>query len=97
MTKAEKRQRMGEIVERLKLVYPEPVCALEYGGEPWRLMVMARLSAQCTDARVNVVCRELFGRFPTLEALEDAPLEDIAEIVRPWVLWNTNSSNLKDE
>ena len=88
---------MGEIVAALEELYPDSSCALEYGGEPWRLMVMARLSAQCTDARVNVVCRELFGRFPTLEALADAPLEEIAEIVRPCGLWNTKSRNIKDE
>ena len=88
---------MGEIVAALEELYPDSSCALEYGGEPWRLMVMARLSAQCTDARVNIVCRELFRRFPTLDALADAPIEEIAEIVRPCGLWNTKSRNIKDE
>ena len=88
---------MAEIVEVLEGIYPEAICALEHGGEPWRLMVMARLSAQCTDARVNEVCKTLFERFPTLEALADAPLEDIADIVRPCGLWQTKSRNIKDE
>ena len=48
---------MAKIVDRLKAVYPEAICALESGGVAWRLLVMARLSAQCTDARVNIVCR----------------------------------------
>ena len=97
MTDAAKRRRMAEIVEALEGIYPEAVCALEHGGEPWRLMVMARLSAQCTDARVNEVCRVLFDRFPTLDALADAPLEQIADVVRPCGLWQTKSRNIKDE
>ena len=65
MTKTQKKKVMAEIVERLKGVYPEALCALESGGVAWRLLVMARLSAQCTDARVNIVCRDLFRKsFP---------------------------------
>ena len=75
MTDAQKKKRMAAIVAELEVIYPDAACALEYSGEPWRLMVMARLSAQCTDARVNTVCRELFEKFPTLDALADAPLE----------------------
>ncbi len=87
---------MAEIVARLEGIYPQSVCALEYGGEPWRLLVMARLSAQCTDARVNIVCRELFSKFPTLEAMAQAPLGEIAEIVKPCGLWQKKSENIKD-
>ena len=88
---------MAQIVCALRELYPDSACALEYGGQPWRLMVMARLSAQCTDARVNEVCRELFYRFPTLDALADAPVEQIAEIVRPCGLWQKKSENIKEE
>lgn len=97
MTNKEKKERMSRIVTELEGIYPEAVCALEYGGEAWRLMVMARLSAQCTDARVNEVCRVLFNRFPTLDALADAPLKAIAEIVRPCGLWQKKSENIKQE
>lgn len=97
MTDAQKKRRMKEIVAALEKKYPDATCALEYGGEPWRLMVMARLSAQCTDARVNEVCRVLFDRFPTLDALADAPLSEIAEIIRPCGLWQKKSENIKDE
>lgn len=97
MTDAQKRGRMREIVAALEEKYPDATCALEYGGEPWRLMVMARLSAQCTDARVNEVCRVLFEKFPTLDALADAPLSEIAEIIRPCGLWQKKSENIKDE
>ena len=78
----EQKARMAAIVARLEEIYPQAVCALEFGGEPWRLMVMGRLSAQCTDARVNIVCGELFEVYPTLDALADAPLEDIERIIR---------------
>ena len=95
-SKQHKRERMAEIVERLEGIYPNAVCALEYGGEPWKLLVMARLSAQCTDARVNIVCRELFARFPTLDALANAPLEDIEDIVRPCGLFRTKAKSIKE-
>ena len=86
---------MAAIVERLKEIYPESVCALEYGGEPWKLLVMGRLSAQCTDARVNIVCRELFAKYPTADALADAELADIEEIVRPCGLFRTKADSIK--
>ena len=86
---------MAAIVDRLKGIYPESVCALESGGIPWRLLVMARLSAQCTDARVNIVCRELFSVYPTLDALANAPLEDIENIIRPCGLFRTKADSIK--
>ena len=96
MTKKEKKARLGAIVERLKDVYPEATCALEYGGDPWRLLVMGRLSAQCTDARVNIVCRELFREFPTPEAMADADLSRIEEIVKPCGLYRMKASSIKE-
>ena len=96
MTKAQKKARMAEIVVALENIYPDAVCALEYGGEPWRLLVMARLSAQCTDARVNIVCRELFAVYPTLSDLADAPLERIEEIIRPCGLFHTKAQSIKE-
>ena len=95
MNKKQKREVMAAIVERLKEIYPESVCALEYGGEPWKLLVMGRLSAQCTDARVNIVCRELFAKYPTADALADAELADIEEIVRPCGLFRTKADSIK--
>lgn len=94
MTKREKRERMAEIVERLKLRYPEPTCALEYGGDGWRLLVMGRLSAQCTDKRVNIVCRELFAKYPTAEAMAAAELSEVENIVRPCGLYHTKAENI---
>ena len=94
---SKKRERMAAIVAELERIYPDATCALEYGGEPWRLLVMARLSAQCTDARVNIVSRELFSRFPTVDALADAPIEEIEEIVRPCGLFRTKAASIREE
>ena len=96
MKKSEKKEKIALIGKELKKVYPEAVCALEYGGEAWRLLVMGRLSAQCTDARVNIVCRELFSAYPTCRSLADAPLEKIEEIIRPCGLFRTKAKNIKD-
>ena len=95
MTKAQKKQAIAAIVEALKTLYPAAECALKYDGEPWKLLVMGRLSAQCTDARVNIVCEELFARFPTPEALADAPLSEIENTVRPCGLYHTKAQNLR--
>ena len=84
------------IVEELKKVYPEPVCALESSGDPWKLLVMGRLSAQCTDARVNIVCRDLFARFPTAWEMANADLAEVEEIVRPCGLYHTKAQNIID-
>ena len=96
MTNAQKKQRMAAIVERLKEVYPEALCALDWQGEPWRLLIMGRLSAQCTDARVNLVCRELFDLYPTPKSVADAPLEELERIIRPCGLFRVKAQNTKD-
>ncbi len=96
MTKNEKRKIMAEIVERLKKVYPDAECALEYGGDPWRLLVMGRLSAQCTDARVNIVCKTLFEKYPDAEAMACAETEEIEEIIKPCGLYRMKADNLRE-
>ena len=96
MKKEDKRKRIAFIIEELKLIYPEATCALEFDGAPWTLLVMGRLSAQCTDARVNIVCRELFATFPTCESLANASYEEIEEIIRPCGLFRTKAKSIKD-
>ena len=96
MTKAEKRERLSLIVERLKEIYPEAECALHYGGDPWKLLVMGRLSAQCTDARVNIVCEELFDKFPNAEAMAYGDLSEIEEIVKPCGLYRMKADNIRE-
>ena len=96
MTKKEKKIIMAEVVSRLEELYPDALCALEWNGEPWRLLVMGRLSAQCTDARVNIVCRELFARYPTCSDLADAPLSAIEDIIRPCGLFRSKAKSIKE-
>ena len=96
MKKEEKIKQIALIIEELKKIYPEATCALEFDGAPWKLLVMGRLSAQCTDARVNIVCRELFATFPTCESLAAASYEEIEEIIRPCGLFRTKAKNIKD-
>ncbi|MBQ9773837.1 MAG: endonuclease III [Clostridia bacterium] len=96
MTQRQKKERMAKIHERLAAVYPEALCALEWQGEPWKLLIMGRLSAQCTDARVNIVCRELFVRYPSPEAIASAPLSDLEEIIRPCGLYRVKAQSTKD-
>ena len=96
MNKSEKKRRLALIIERLAELYPEAECALEYGGDPWKLLIMARLSAQCTDLRVNIVSKTLFERFPDAFAMANAPLEEIEQIVKPCGLYRMKAANIKD-
>ena len=96
MRKMDNKKRAALAVELLKGVYPDAACALEWGGEDgWKLLIMGRLSAQCTDARVNIVCRELFAAFPTLESVAGASLEELENIVRPCGLYRMKAKEIK--
>lgn len=93
-----RKQIIDEVVSRLKTVYPDAMCALEWGGgveNAWKLLVMGRLSAQCTDARVNIVCRELFEKYPTAQALGDGDITEIENIVKPCGLYRMKASDIK--
>ena len=97
MKDAERLMAKGKAaVEILRQRYPDAECSLESGGDPWRLLVMARLSAQCTDARVNIVCRDLFREIPDAQAMADAPLAQIEELIRPCGLFRTKAKSLKE-
>lgn len=96
LSKKEKKARMREIVSLLEARYPEVICALEYEGDPWKLLVMGRLSAQCTDARVNIACRDLFAHFPTAEALACAPIGAVEADVRQCGLYHVKAQNIID-
>lgn len=96
MTKREKRERMLTVIERLKAVYPDAECALLYNGDPWRLLVMGRLSAQCTDKRVNEVSEELFTVFPNAEAMAEGDISEIERIVKPCGLYRMKAANIRD-
>lgn len=88
-----KKQRTLEIIERLKKEYPDAACTLDY-DQAWKLLVSVRLAAQCTDARVNVVVEGLFEKYPSVEALVAADVEDIEAIVRPCGLGKSKARDI---
>ena len=93
MTKKELARLCAAELEKL---YPDAVCSLEHEGEAWKLLIMARLSAQCTDARVNTVSKELWKKYPTLQSIADAPLSSLEEAVRPCGLYKTKAKSIKE-
>lgn len=88
-----KKQRALEIIERLKKEYPQADCTLEY-DQAWKLLVSVRLAAQCTDARVNVVVEKLYEKYPDVNALAEAPVEEIEKIVHPCGLGNSKARDI---
>ena len=71
---------INAIIDELKQLYPDALCALHYNND-YELMIAVRLSAQCTDARVNLVTPALFAKYPTLEAMANASIEDVEQLV----------------
>ena len=88
-----KKQRALRAIEALKAQYPEGICSLRY-EKPLELLIATRLSAQCTDARVNLVTPALFERFPTLEAFADADPEEVGTYVRSCGLYKTKARDI---
>ena len=91
-----KKLRAAEIVAALEAYYPSAECALEYDGDPWRLLVMGRLSAQCTDARVNIVCRELFSVYPDCNAMAEADLPTLERLIYSCGVYKVKAANIRD-
>lgn len=92
----EKRRRALAVIELLKERYPNAECALKYEGDPWKLLVMGRLSAQCTDERVNLVCKELFAKYRNCDEMANADIADIERIIHSCGLYKMKAKNLKD-
>ncbi len=88
-----KKQLAKEIIERLKKAYPDAGCTLDY-DDAWKLLVSVRLAAQCTDARVNVVVEGLYEKYPSVEALAAADVDDIEAIVRPCGLGRSKARDI---
>lgn len=88
-----KKKLALEIIDRLKKEYPDAQCSLDY-NEAWKLLVSVRLAAQCTDARVNIVVEKLYEKFPDVNALAEASVEEIEEIVRPCGLGHSKARDI---
>ncbi len=80
-------------VEGLRAEYPDAICSLNY-TDPFQLLIATRLSAQCTDARVNMVTPALFAAFPTAEAMADAELSEVEELIKTCGLYKTKARDL---
>ena len=89
----EKKELALEVIRRLKEEYPLADCTLDY-DHAWQLLVEVRLAAQCTDARVNVVVKELFAKYPDVISLAAAEPEEIEKIVRPCGLGRSKARDI---
>ena len=88
-----KKKLAKEVIARLKAEYPDAGCTLDY-DQAWKLLVSVRLAAQCTDARVNVVVEDLYAKFPDVNALAEADVDDIEKIVRPCGLGRSKARDI---
>ena len=92
MTKKEKAKLFDEY---LKNLYGDVECGLDSGGDPFRLLVMAILSAQCTDARVNIVSKTLFEKLPDARSMAESKEGELEELIRSVGLYNSKAKNLR--
>lgn len=81
--------------EELEKIYPDIDCTLSY-SKPYELMFAARLAAQCTDARVNVITKTLFVKYPNLQAFADADLAELEQDVKPCGFYHTKAKSIKE-
>ena len=89
-TKEETALKACDILEE---IYPDSMCALKY-EKPYELLIAVRLSAQCTDARVNIVTESLFKKYPTLESFANAELSELEQDVKPCGFYRTKAESI---
>lgn len=87
------KQDIDAIIQRLKELYPDAICSLEYEKD-YELLFSVRLSAQCTDARVNLVTPALFARYPTLEAFAGADEDEVGQYVHSCGFWRAKAHDI---
>ena len=87
------KREIEAIIQRLKDIYPDAVCSLEYEKD-YELLISVRLSAQCTDARDNLVTPALFARYPTLEAFAEADVEEVGRYVHSCGFWRAKAKDI---
>lgn len=88
-----KKELAEKVIAILEGVYPDALCSLVY-TKPHELMIAGRLSAQCTDARVNIVTKELFEKYKSIDDFAEAELEDIERIIKPCGLYKTKAKSV---
>lgn len=90
-----KKERALKVTEALKALYPEAICSLN-SSNPFELLVAVRLSAQCTDARVNLVTPALFDKYRTLDDYCNADVEDIEKLIHSCGFYKSKAQSIKD-
>ena len=88
-----KKERAEAFFEILKELYPDSICSLEY-STPLQLLIATQLSAQCTDARVNIVTKELFRKYPDAKAFADADLRQLEQDIKPTGFYHNKAKNI---
>ncbi len=88
-----KKERVIKAVEALEKLYPDAICSLEY-SDAFQLLIATRLSAQCTDARVNMVTPALFAKYPDAASMSAAPIEDVEQLIKTCGLYKTKAKDL---
>ena len=88
-----KKERAVKAVEGLEKLYPEAICSLTY-TDAFQLLIATRLSAQCTDKRVNMVTPALFAEFPDAKSMGEAPLSRVEELIKTCGLYKTKAKDL---
>lgn len=88
-----KKEKVLKAVEALEKLYPDAICSLNYSNA-FQLLIATRLSAQCTDARVNMVTPELFKKYPDAASMACAPIESVQELIKTCGLYKTKARDL---
>lgn len=88
-----KKERVIKAVEALEKLYPDAICSLEY-SDAFQLLIATRLSAQCTDARVNMVTPALFAKYPDAKSMSQAPIADVEKLIKTCGLYKTKAKDL---
>ena len=89
----QEKERIAHIISELEKLYPQDLCSLQY-RIPHELLIAVRLSAQCTDARVNQVVPALFAKYPSIEAFAEADVADVEEMVRSCGFYHTKARDI---
>lgn len=88
-------EKMPLLIKELEKLYPNAACSLNY-ETPFQLLISTQLSAQCTDARVNLVTPALFARFPDAESFASADVSEIEELIRSTGFYHNKAKNIKN-
>ena len=90
-----KKEQIKNILATLDDLYPDEVCFLEHEND-WQLLFATILSAQCTDARVNIITKDLYKKYPSLEAFASADIEELEQDVRPAGYFRSKAKHIKE-